>query len=97
MPGDNAAPPTQPRTESIVCTSLVLLSSPVLPRRGAQGNGNEEPRSAVVDNGDRQREIRDLALVKRIFLNLRAACSDDLDDVIDNVLSECFIARLHEL
>nr|KAF7439373.1 hypothetical protein H0235_001764 [Vespula pensylvanica] len=33
MPSDNAAPPTQPRAESIVCTSLVLLSSPALPRR----------------------------------------------------------------
>lgn len=28
MPGDNAAPPTHRRAESIVCTSLVLLSSP---------------------------------------------------------------------
>jgi len=50
MPGDNAAPPTQPRTESIVCTSLVLLSSPALPRRGAQGTGGEEP-GGIADNG----------------------------------------------
>jgi len=50
MPGDNAAPPTQPRTESIVCTSLVLLSSPALSRRGAQGTGSEEA-GGVADNG----------------------------------------------
>lgn len=39
MPRDNAAPPTHRRPESIVCTSLVLLSSPALPRRAAKNEG----------------------------------------------------------
>jgi len=59
MPGDNAAPPTQPRTESIVCTSLVLLSSPALPRRSAQGTGGEEP-GGIADNGGDGRRICDV-------------------------------------
>lgn len=96
MPGDNAAPPTHRRAESIVCTSLVLLSSPALPRRAAKNEGEEPENRAArggggTGGGEAIRECRDLT--GRLCL-IALTRLDDHSRRLARVLPHCIFAAV---